>query len=127
MYNKCFYDADINKDNVQIASRTVILTPESKKIPICINLETPEVPLPKSYSGNASNRVVDSSTHKQISRVQLLEDLGFDNDFCDYEGLFGYKHSCGERSYDGMTDSEDSRLRYGLSGDLITIYLFIEN
>lgn len=142
-----------------------VLTPESNKLPIYINLDTPEGAQHKCSGINldtpegAGHKCSDcdngeddsedysispeicgdqivrdpSKSNKKIPSVTYEADIaGLDENDIGYDGLSCYERICCDRSYDGMTNSEDSRLCYGISGictpsyTYLFIYIFIK-
>jgi hypothetical protein len=119
-------------------ARCIIKTPILKKETVCINLETPEVGVHKCSGCDTVNagdedysisleiciaKIGDGlrSEKVKLAAVPYIEDDNeFEDNVCEYEDFTCVQRTGQNRSYDGMTDSEDSRLCYGLSGKRIT-------
>jgi hypothetical protein len=118
----------------------IIKTPILKKETVCINLETPEVGVhkcsgcdimnaaDKDYSISPEICIAKTGDALRSEKVKfpavpyIEDDNGFDDNVCEHEDFTCVQCTGRNRSYDGMTDSEDSRLCYGLSGKRITDY-----
>jgi hypothetical protein len=103
-----------------------VTTPVSNNGPVFINLETPELAVHKC-SGCDSRNVVSSnySISPKICAKQgvagpanATNKISVVTDEWEYEGLTSYQQNRMDNWNDGTTDSEDSRLRYGLSSKL---------
>lgn len=121
----------------------LIKTPIRKKESVCINLETPETGVQKCSGCDIGNAVdedysispeiciaktVDGlHSEKQKFRVvpYIEDDNWFDDNVCEYEDFTCVQRMRRNRSYEGMTDSEDSKLCYGLSGKRIRDHCII--